>query len=316
MKAADEEFWAKHPELNRRRLTTALPDKDLRSEWMSIFRNKLARLEARRQNQNPPRGDVLLGNPVQHCVRGDLLVHVTNKQTGSNLTGVEVQLTSGPDARCPIKGMTGADGRVDFLGIAVGQYIIEASKALHLPHPARQTGTAQCQPTTVDLQLRERTVLGIHSNAAADANYTAGHAWITVTRDGVTTSYGLWPDSHPDIQARGLDNGSGSDIRVGIENNFASKADRYYVLTEDQDSKLDAALKENITWRYTNTCASWASETIYAVTGEDVDADDYMGFETPREITRSIQKLEKSNPTSAGAPHEPAQEAGSSQSSI
>lgn len=42
-----------------------------------------------------------------------------------------------------------------------------------------------------------QVVLGIHSNALGSEGYTAGHAWVTVTRSGVTEYYGLWPDDHP-----------------------------------------------------------------------------------------------------------------------
>lgn len=43
--------------------------------------------------------------------------------------------------------------------------------------------------------------------------FTGGHAWISVTKNGTVTVYGLWPDEHP----RTLDNGDGTDIRVGLE---------------------------------------------------------------------------------------------------
>lgn len=68
----------------------------------------------------------------------------------------------------------------------------------------------------------KRVVLGIHSNldgTASSPNYsdfngvlsqfTAGHAWISVTDGGITTRYGLWPDKHPITK----DNGKDSDIR-------------------------------------------------------------------------------------------------------
>lgn len=68
------------------------------------------------------------------------------------------------------------------------------------------------------------TILGIHSNVRPgmldpstgklrDPNLIDGHGWLTVTRDGVTTNLGLWPDDHPRVVGRGLSNGSGSDVR-------------------------------------------------------------------------------------------------------
>ncbi len=61
-------------------------------------------------------------------------------------------------------------------------------------------------------------------------------------------------------------------------------------------------MQANVAWRYTNTCASWASEVVEEVVGEDVDADDYGGFETPRELGRNILLLEKQQPTTLFSP--------------
>jgi len=59
-----------------------------------------------------------------------------------------------------------------------------------------------------------QTTLGIHSNVAGGKNeFASGHAWLTVTTNGVTKAYGLWPDNHP----RSIDNGDGTDIRIGLE---------------------------------------------------------------------------------------------------
>lgn len=156
----------------------------------------------------------------------------------------------------------------------------------------------------------DEVVLGIHSyvdeNTQRHGNFTQrltdGHAWLTVTRNGKTEYYGLWPDNHP---VRDLDNGPGSDIRVGLENGVTPTASRYYQLDAEQVKRLDAALKENITWRYTNTCASWASETTQQTTGQDVDADDFLGVETPRELVESIRALEAEQATSLQHPLPP-----------
>lgn len=139
-------------------------------------------------------------------------------------------------------------------------------------------------------------VLGIHSNVTS-GSYAGGHAWITVKEVGITRSYGLWPDQHP----KTVDNGSGTDIRIGMEPTTGA-AIRYYKLTKVQGNKLRGLLLKNITWTYTNTCASWASEVVYQVTGNDVDADDWGGFETPRELGANIVILEKKDPTSRVKP--------------
>lgn len=145
-------------------------------------------------------------------------------------------------------------------------------------------------------------ILGLHSNVLATAELTDGHAWLSASRDGNVTNYGLWPDNHPRIIAMGLSDPKKSDIRIGMEESQTSKVDRYYKLTVKQAAILEVKLKENVSWRYTNTCASWASETALAVTGEDVNANDTLDFETPRQLTKSIAKLEKVRPTSTGNP--------------
>ena len=129
------------------------------------------------------------------------------------------------------------------------------------------------------------------------AEYTAGHAWISVSRDGVTTTYGLWPDSHPAVP----DNGDASDVRIGMEP-ATGAANRYYKLTKEQANKLENLLLVNVKWKYTTNCSSWASHVAAKVLGVDIDADDWLGFETPRELGRNITKLEKKQPTSPKSP--------------
>ena len=142
-------------------------------------------------------------------------------------------------------------------------------------------------------------VLGIHSNVIGNAGYTAGHAWITVTRWGTTKYYGLWPDDHPSTP----NNGPGWDIRIGMERGTKPKASRYYKLSVVQQIVLDRLLLRNVTWGYTHNCSSWAHEIIWKVVHEDVDADDYLWFiETPRELGRNILRLEAKDPTNQFMP--------------
>ena len=145
-------------------------------------------------------------------------------------------------------------------------------------------------------------IFGIHSNVRTSAGFTDGHAWLSVSRDGVITNYGLWPDDHPRIIAMGLSDTKKSDIRTGMEDGQASVSVRYYKLTIKQAATLEKKLKENVRWQYTNTCASWASETLNSISGENVNANDTLGFETPRNVTKSIELLEKTRPTSKSNP--------------
>ncbi len=145
--------------------------------------------------------------------------------------------------------------------------------------------------------METKTILGIHSNVKASDDYKSGHAWISVSTSGYSKTYGLWPDAHP----RTKNNGLGSDVRVGMEP-IKGLNNRYYQLTVKQEKLLTDYLARKAYWRYTNTCASWSSEIIYYVTREDVDADDWFGFETPRELSRNIRILEAKTPTSLISP--------------
>ena len=139
-------------------------------------------------------------------------------------------------------------------------------------------------------------ILGIHSTESSDNDsFTSGHAWLSITENGRTITYGLWPDRHPVT----VDNGRGKDIRTGLENKMTAAASRYYRLSANQATMLNHSIRnKSVSWRITNTCAAWASAIVKEIIGEDVDADDYMGFETPRELGRNILILEKKRSTS------------------
>lgn len=167
-------------------------------------------------------------------------------------------------------------------------------------------------------QPQERVVLGIHTNTKPGAPLIDGHAWLTITRDGKTEAYGLWPANHPRFGNETTP--PATDIRRGIENNFDATASRYYALSSEQLREFEAASREKVTWGYSNTCASWASDTVYRVTGERVIASEIGGLtDTPREIRESIDALERQQDTSRDAPREPVdapKERGSSSSSL
>lgn len=167
------------------------------------------------------------------------------------------------------------------------------------------------------------TVLGVHSWVDAKTQkegnafdrFTDGHAWLSVTRNGKTEYYGLWPDSHPDIAELKQDDPDKSDIRIGREANSNPTASRYYTLTPEQAVKLDAALRENVAWGATMTCAGWASETVTEVTGKKLDATEFLSIETPRELIKTIQELEAKQSTALDQPLAPIKQApGSSDS--
>ncbi|RYZ71509.1 MAG: hypothetical protein EOP91_10670 [Lysobacteraceae bacterium] len=154
--------------------------------------------------------------------------------------------------------------------------------------------------------MNDKVVVGIHSTVDSETEgsfnrFVDGHSWISVTRDGSTQYFGLWPDGHPDVP----DNANGTDIRVGREANFPATASRYYELTPDQVTTLQKELQKNVTWGYTNTCASWASETLSRVTGQRIEATEILSIETPRQLIEEIRRLERLHPTSAKDPITP-----------
>lgn len=160
------------------------------------------------------------------------------------------------------------------------------------------------EPTPPTSASQDRVVLGIHTNTLPGAELTDGHAWLTITRNGHTEAYGLWPNSHPRFSDENPQ--PASNIRQGIENSFQASASRYYELTPDQVREFESAIAERVTWGYTNTCASWASDTAYRVTGERVNASELLGLtDTPRQIYDSIEALEKEHATAPDQPRPP-----------
>ena len=152
-------------------------------------------------------------------------------------------------------------------------------------------------------------ILVIHANVAegqGDPALTDGHAWLTLhsaTSGVLIHSYGLWPDTHPDIVDAGLANGDGSDVRIDFTHD-AHLGPYYHAvsITTEQMAALDAALAEDWSWVLTCTCASLASEVFCDVTGVDIDADDFLGFETPREVGEHIIEANGGAATPAGTP--------------
>lgn len=165
------------------------------------------------------------------------------------------------------------------------------------------------EPTNTEPEDAGPVVLGIHSNVrkgqvdpetGTPYGVDAGHAWISVSRNGHTTHYGLWPDAHPLVE----DNGDGSDIRIGMEAGDTPAASRYYRLNGAQAAQLEGLLKANETWNYTHNCSSWARETVESVTGLRLNVDDpgALWTETPRQLGDSIHRLEEKLRTSPESP--------------
>lgn len=132
--------------------------------------------------------------------------------------------------------------------------------------------------------------LCIYSNAPPDTILDDGHAAVVLYskgESGVTLrTYGLWPDFYPDV----FNNGDASDIRDTIVGDNVSGYTYFYCepISDKQNAVLDGLVAANVKWTCSNSCASFAPETFYDVTGTIVDADDFLGIETPREISQSV----------------------------
>lgn len=127
----------------------------------------------------------------------------------------------------------------------------------------------------------------------------AGHAGLLLI-DGTTdtptiTTCAGWPDDHPDIIAKGLNNGDGSDMRKDFFRDKQFSVDIFpFVycarISDEQYKDLLNEVNKDYQWSCLNNCASFAARTFGEVTGIDIDEDDVFGIDTPREIGESIRE--------------------------
>ncbi|MEM8585617.1 MAG: hypothetical protein AAGF87_15165 [Bacteroidota bacterium] len=159
--------------------------------------------------------------------------------------------------------------------------------------------------TAWEFEIREcpndKPILGIHSNVDPEnAAFDDGHAWVSLTQNGNTTFYGLWPDMHPAVP----DNGNATDVRVNVENGFA-RYSRFLPIDEQQLEVFNNYIAINHTWQLTNNCSSFAQELFRTVTREDIPADEIIPgsfIETPRKLSEGIIQFESNYPTSSHRP--------------
>jgi hypothetical protein len=158
-------------------------------------------------------------------------------------------------------------------------------------------------------------IIGVHSNVTGDAKLTDGHAWITLHfSNGRHTSIGLWDHTPTLLNAKnliydkiGVFNATAEtfDVEWGLEEKrgYRAKASRYYGLSEGQTRAAVAALGAYSGWRFSNTCATWATHVVIQLTGEELDSEELLGYtNTPRALGNAIQKLEARHPTSLRHP--------------
>lgn len=153
--------------------------------------------------------------------------------------------------------------------------------------------------------------LGIHSSAAGTVAFTAGHAWLTLHfANGNSTSVGLWTSTLAEPRRfvrdpTGFALGETLDVEWGLEisKQYRAAASRYYGLTPGQAKHATSALIASASWRFTNTCATWATEVVRRLAGEELDSTELLGAtNTPRALGNAILALEAKSPTSLGHP--------------
>lgn len=182
----------------------------------------------------------------------------------------------GPDNN-PDPAPTGV-GPVPAESGTVGPQTGESQQPSGLPAPSTAENSTSRQ---------SRYTLGIHTNAYFYDAPDYGHAWISVLdkKTGETTTYGLWPGT-----SLFADGESDTDVCKNFEQalNYKPTSSASFDLTTQQFTQLTEFIETQDTWTPWNTCANWASDAVQAATGVDIDAHDWLGIGTPRELTKSI----------------------------
>ncbi len=129
--------------------------------------------------------------------------------------------------------------------------------------------------------------LGIHTNVSSRANFMDGHAWISITNNstGEFNTYSLFSEIINHSHSTG-------ELKINYEGtNYNYYASKFKIIQDVSYNKLTPFLKPySDSWHTTHTCADYARDMWNLGTGEYLDIDDYFGFETPRELSRSLGK--------------------------
>lgn len=150
------------------------------------------------------------------------------------------------------------------------------------------------------------TLVGIHTSVSSNSIlvniWNHGHAWITVTKSGKTSRYGLWPDYNDAIEAAGLSNGPDTDRRIDFEQG-TGKFSRFKYISPEQMEVLEDFINKH--WEYnllTRNCATFAQKSWKVATRdiENLDANELWNgspIESPRILGNSILSMEAIDPT-------------------
>jgi len=140
-------------------------------------------------------------------------------------------------------------------------------------------------------------VIGIHSNVTGDTKLTDGHAWLGMHfTNGKHTTVGLWTTTLfesrrmvKDPSGAILDESFDVNFGLEVERNCKPPASRYYKLGEAQAKRAVSIMGSYTGWRFTNTCASWATTIVHELLGEDLESSE-LGVltQTPRALGQAI----------------------------
>ena len=83
--------------------------------------------------------------------------------------------------------------------------------------------------------------------------------------------------------------GFGVQRDLEILRGYKTHASLSVVIDQGDYDALMAYVSKADTWSPTRTCADWSRDAFYAATGQYLDVDDYLGIETPRELSESIR---------------------------
>ncbi len=152
--------------------------------------------------------------------------------------------------------------------------------------------------------------------ARLQAMLTDGHAWITLHyANGNSATVGLWATGdvfggrHFIYDPNGVTDSTAEkgEVQWGLEakKHYLAKASRYYKLYANQLQQVVRVLGAYTGWRFSHTCATWATDVVKQLVGEDLASSELLGAtNTPRALGNAILKLEARIPTSVELPRE------------
>jgi hypothetical protein len=149
---------------------------------------------------------------------------------------------------------------------------------------------------------KEEPLLGIHTSVSSNWSliniWNHGHAWITITENNKTTTYGLWPDTNKEIiDAKRT---VGNDMQTDFEK-VTGIYSRFMYITPDKLKEVQGFMNKN--WEYdllTRNCSTFAQKTWKVGTSEELAASEFITggvTESPRKLGYSIERSEVSKPT-------------------